>query len=125
MHNDEIIEFYINNKLSCAEIAKIDGRSESTIYKVLIENNIKLRNKSEANKIISDEKLIKLYNLGLSFSQIGKLLHIDSSTIAKRFKMLNFCVRPNDVAKSIRYTNEEFNRFFLNSKFINKILGIL
>ncbi len=121
--NQEIISLYTNEKRSCKDISVMDGRSESYIYKILIDNNIELRNKSEANKLAPDDKLIKLYNLGLSFSQIGILLGIDSSTIAKRFKTLNYPSRSSVLAKSIKYTDKEFRKFFMNHNFIELIRG--
>lgn len=102
----------------------LDGRSESTIYKILIENNVQLRNKSEANKLVPDDKLIKLYNLGLSFSQIGLICTVDPSTVAKRFKTLNYPSRSSTLAKSIKYTNEEFKKFFMNNKFKELVHGV-
>jgi len=122
MLNTDIVCLYKNGK-SCRDISLLDGRSESTIYKILLDNQVLLRNKSEANKIVSDEKLIKLYNLGLSFSQIGQICMIDPSTVAKRFKTLNYTSRSSILAKSIKYTNEEFKRFFMNHNFIELIRG--
>ena len=121
MHNERVINLYTVHKKSIKEISLIDGRSESTIYKVLIDNNVSTRSRSEANKIVPDNVLIKLYNLALSFSQIGRLLEIDPSTISKRFKLLGFDCRSRSVAKSIKYTDEEFNNFFYNEDFMNKL----
>jgi len=120
MQDREIIDLYNGGK-TIRDISLIDGRSESSVYKILLNNKVKLRNKSEANKIVSDNVLIKLYNMALSFSQIGQLLDIDPSTVSKRFKSLGFDPRCRSVAKSIKYTDKEFNTFFLNKEFISKI----
>jgi len=120
----ELIHLYVDKKKSCHEISLLDGRSESTIYKILVSNNITLRNKSEANKLFSDAALIMLYNFGLSFKQIGRLLGIHPTTVSKRFDLLHFPVRSSQVAKSIGYSNEEFRRFFMNRKFKELIYGI-
>lgn len=121
MTDKEIILSYIKDHKTIREISFIDGRSESTIYKILIENDVALRDKSEANKIISDKVLIKLYNLGLSFSQIGTLIGIDPTTVSKRFTSLGFSTRSSCVAKNIKYSDNEFKKYFCNKKFMSKI----
>ncbi len=119
--SDKIVDLYCNRNLSCAAIAKQDGRSESTIYNILRAKNIKCRNRSQANKIFSDQLLIKLYNLGLSCSQIGRLLGIHSSTIAKRFNICQFTMRKRNIANVIKYTEQEFQEFFCNVTFIDQV----
>lgn len=121
MSDNEIIRLYVYDKLPCSKIADLTNKSEATIYKILIQNKTKLRNKSEANKIFSDKILIILYNFGLSIRQIGKLLGIHPTTISKRFNTIHFPVRSSKVAKSIGYTDQEFNHYFYNKGFINKI----
>jgi len=118
-----IIDLYKKGD-TCNDISIKHNLSASTIYKILIENKVELRNKSEANKIVSDKVLIKLYNMGLSYSQIGMLLNINPSTISKRFGLLGFDSRCRSVAKLIKYSDAEFNRFFLNDEFLNKLLLI-
>jgi len=111
-----IIYLYVESKYSCRDIAKIDSRSESTIYFILKNNKIVLRNKSEANKIFSDSMLIFLYNLGLSSPQISQILGIHSTTIIKRFKKINFSLRVRGNARAIGYTRQEFQKYFYNIK---------
>lgn len=112
-----IVSLYLNKKLSCADIALHDGRSESTIYKILLKNKVKLRNKSEANQIFNDAILKFMYNLGLSLSQIAEILGINATTISKRFTLIDFPTRIFCQAKGVGYTKEEFQRFFMNNKF--------
>jgi len=112
-----IIDLYLNKKLSCADIAVEDGRSESTIYKILLKNKVQMRNKSEANQIFDDCLLRFMYNLGLSLSQIAEVLGIDATTISKRFTLIGFPTRIPCQAKGVRYTKEEFKRFFMNDRF--------
>jgi len=119
--SDKIIHLYINKKMSCAEIARLDGRSESTIYNVLKAKHIQLRSRSQANKTFPDRVLIKLYNIGLSCSQIGTLLGVHPSTVIKRFKKCNFPVRNTRMAISIKYSNQEFKKYFYNNKFMSKL----
>lgn len=117
LNNTEIIDLYCRQKLSCADIAAKDGRSESTIYKILLKNKVKLRNKSEANQIFNDAILKFMYNLGLSLSQMAEILGIDATTISKRFTLIGFPTRLTCQAKGVRYTKEEFKRFFMNDRF--------
>jgi len=117
MHDFDIVSLYLNKKLSCADIALKDGRSESTIYKILLKNKVKLRNKSEANQIFDNAILKFMYNLGLSLSQMAEILGIDATTISKRFTLIDFPTRIPCQAKGVRYTKEEFKRFFMNDKF--------
>ena len=117
MNNTDIIDSYINKKLSCANIALQDGRSESTIYKILLKNKVKLRNKSEANQIFDDAILKFMYNLGLSLSQMAEILGIDATTISKRFTLIDFPPRIPCQARGIRYSKEEFKKFYMNDRF--------
>lgn len=119
----EVIQLYTNKKLSCNDIAIKDGRSASTIYKILLKNKVKLRNRSEVNKIFDDCILKFMYNLGLSLSQIAELLGIHPTTISKRFTILDFPTRISCQARGVKYTKEEFKRFFMNDKFKELIQG--
>lgn len=119
--SDKIVDLYCNQKLSCAAIAMQDGRSESTVYNILRAKNIKCRNRSQANKIFSDQLFIKLYNLALSCSQIGRLLGVHPSTIIKRLHSCRFAMRDRHNAKAIRYTEQEFQNLFCNTAFIDQI----
>jgi DNA-binding CsgD family transcriptional regulator len=123
--NTELVRLYVDQKKSCHEIALLDGRSESTIYKILVLNKVALRNKSEANKIFADLVLITLYNLGLSFKQMSRLLGIHPTTISKRFDILHFPVRSSQVAKSIGYSNAEFQKYYCNNRFIDLLKEIV
>ncbi len=118
---DKIVDLYINQSLSCADIARLDGRSESTIYNILKAKKIKCRNRSQANKTFPNQFLIKLYNIGLSCSQIGKLLGLHSSTVIKRFKTCGFPMRDKKMATAIRYSEQEFKKYFYNSEFIQQL----
>lgn len=119
--SDKIIDLYCNDSLSCAAIARLDGRSESTIYNILQAKQIRCRSRSQANKIFSDQLFIKLYNLALSCSQIGRLLGVHPSTVIKRLRKCRFAMRARNNAKIIRYTEQEFQTFFCNTVFRNQI----
>lgn len=111
--------------MSCADIAKLDGRSEATIYKILKKNNQKMRTRSQANKIFPDWVLLRMHNLGLSNSQVAKILGISTSTVTKRFNKLGYPTRSKRVASAIKYSNDEFRKFFYNPTFLSKLETIL
>lgn len=123
MREEIIVDLYLNEKLSCADIALQDGRSESTIYKILLKNKVKLRTRSEANQIFNDAILKFMYNLGLSLSQMAEILGIDATTISKRFTLIDFPTRIPCQAKGVKYTKEEFKKFFMNNRFKELIQG--
>lgn len=120
-HDTKMRLLYIDQMKSCAEIARILCRSETSIYNELKSMGIIMRNRSEANKIFPDFIFIRLYNMGLSASQIGRLLGVHSSTVVKRLGGLGFPLRSRDVAVSIRYTEEEFQRHFMTTEVLGKL----
>lgn len=124
LQEERIVNLYINGRKSCADIAKIDGRSEGTIYNILKRHKANFRDRSEANQTYPDYVLIYLYNLGLSCTQVGKLLGIHPTTIVKRFESISFPLRPKGVAYGIKYSNEEFFKYFYNEIFLNHLLVI-
>lgn len=115
---------YIHGRHSFAEISRMDGRSETTIYHLLKNSGTEIRNRSEANQIFPDLVFIAFYNLGLSCSQIGKLLDVHPTTIIKRLKIIKFPLRSKQVASAIRYSDEEFTRYFENEEFETNLLFV-
>lgn len=124
MTDNRICKLYSEKKMTCAEIARLDGRSESTIWKILNKNGL-LRSRSEAIKIAPDLLFIQLYNLGLSQGQIAMLLDIHQSTVAKRLSACDFPSRPRDVAAKIAYTDEEFKRHFMKPSFRRRLKSLV
>jgi DNA-binding CsgD family transcriptional regulator len=118
------IELYTMGK-SCAEVAQIDGCSETSAYNRLKELGVTMRSRSEANKIFPDSIFISLYNLGLSSSQTGRLLGIDSSTVKKRLRVLMFPLRSRCVASRIRYTEQEFRRYFMVPGVLDQLVKLI
>lgn len=120
--NEQICKAYTEDGLSCRAIARNRNISEATVYYVLKSNGVKLRDKSEANKIFPDRVLINLYNMALSAKQIGIILGIHPTTVTKRLSKLDFPVRSKEMAQRIKYTEEEFRKYFMNQDFIVRIL---
>jgi len=124
LQDQDIIDLYQDKFQSCAAIAIMDGCSETTMYHRLKNLGVKIRDRSEANKIFPDSIFIKLYNLGLSNSQVARLLGVNTSTVTKRLRHIHFPLRIRDVAVAIRYTEEEFRKFFMDSSFVAKLISL-
>lgn len=120
----KVVELYRDGK-SCAEVALEDGCSETTIYNRLKSLGVTMRNRSEANQVLPDFIFISLYNLGLSSSQIGKILGVDSSTVTKRLHTLKFPLRSRVVAFRIRYTDEEFKKYFMTQEVLDNLVELV
>jgi len=116
-----VCDLYIKEYLSCSDISSQLNICQATVYNILKNNNIILRDKSTANKIFSDDLLIKLYNIGLSCSQIGKVLGIHPSTVVKRFQKCDFPLRNKNLSHQIKYSEDEFNKYFMCSSFMDLI----
>jgi len=112
LNNTEVKKEYSFGK-SCAEVAALDGCSETSMYNRMRDLGVTMRSRSEANQLFPNSVFILLYNLGLSTSQIGRLLGVNSSTVTKRLHLLKFPLRSRRVASRIRYTEEEFNQYFM------------
>lgn len=122
--SDMEIERLYSQDFSCSKIARFNRCSETTMYKYMKSIGIQIRSRSIANKIFPDYIFIVLYNIGLSTSQIGKLLGINPSTITKRLHAIDFPLRSRDVACRIRYTDEEFKKYFMEKNFINYLMDV-
>ncbi len=120
----KVMELYSQGK-SCAEVARYDQCSETTMYNRLKLLGITMRSRSKANQIFPDSIFISLYNMGLSTSQIGRLLGVDPSTVTKRLHTLHFPLRSRVVAFRIRYTEEEFKRYFMVPEVLNQLMELV
>jgi transposase-like protein len=99
----------------------MDGCSVTSMYNRLKSLGTTMRSRSNANKLFPDSVFVKLYNVGLSASQVGRILGVDSSTVIKRLHMINFPLRSRRVASQIRYTEEEFRRYFMVPDVLGRI----
>ena len=123
LSDTKVTELYSQGR-SCSEIACLDSCSETSIYNRLKSIGVTMRSRSEANQIFPDFIFIALYNIGLSASQIGRLLGVDPSTVTKRLHTLKFPLRSRNVASRIRYTNEEFKRYFMVSGVLDQLMEL-
>lgn len=124
LNDTEVRKEYSCGK-SCAEVAKLDGCSETSMYNRMIDLEVTMRSRSEANQLFPNSIFILLYNLGLSTSQIGRLLGVDSSTVTKRLHLLRFPLRSRRVASRIRYTEEEFNKHFMVPNILDQLTQLV
>jgi len=120
----QVTSLYLQGS-SCAEIAGLDGCSETAMYNRLQSLGVEMRSRSEANKLFPDPVFVALYNLGLSSSQIGRLLGVDASTVTKRLHTIGFPLRSRRDASRIRYTEEEFKQHFMHKDAIDELMALM
>ncbi|RLC89095.1 MAG: hypothetical protein DRJ03_00635 [Chloroflexi bacterium] len=120
----QVTQLYNQGK-SCADVARLDGCSETAMYNRLKSLGVAIRSRSEANQIFPDSIFISLYNLGLSASQIGRLLGVDPSTVMKRLHTVKFPLRPRGVACRIRYSDKEFRRHFMVPDVLDRLMEMV
>ena len=118
LSNQRVVQLY-HGGLSCGGIARMDGRSESTIRNRLLNAGVVLRSRAEANRKFPTDLAIRLYNLGLNAEQIGELLGVHETTVVKRFQSVGFPMRTHAVATGVSFSPEEFERFFLTDQFLD------
>jgi len=121
----ELRKLYEQDQKSCAEIANICCCSETTVYNRLKAIDVIIRSRSEAHQIFPDIIFVSLYNIGLSTSQIGRLLGVDSSTVTKRLHTLRFPLRSRCVASRIRYTEDEFQKHFMTPGIADRLIKMI
>lgn len=121
---DTTVTVLYDDGKSCADVARLDGCSETAMYNRLIALGINMRSRSEANQIFPNSLFVSLYNVGLSSSQIGRLLGVVPSTVTKRLHTLKFPLRSRDVACRIRYSEKEFRRHFMNTEVLDKLMEL-
>lgn len=121
---DAIVTEMYHQGHSCAYVARSDKCSETSMYNRLKSLGINIRSRSKANKTLPDSLFISLYNIGLSSSQIGRLLGVDSSTVTKRLHTLKFPLRSRGVACRIRYTEKEFQQYFMVPDVLDQLMEL-
>lgn len=95
----DLDSFYIKQGLSTYQIAKLLGFSQATIYKLLVQNKIPLRESGRKRVIIPEKDIRKLY-LEKKFSsrRIAKIYGCAYSTIDRKIKKSNVTIRNRAVA---------------------------
>jgi len=88
---DQILKLYNGGK-SPREIGEVIGRNRSLIRKLLIENNIKLRENGYF-KNQNKNQIIKLYNDGKNISEISRTLNCSGTEIKNILKEKNIIIR--------------------------------
>lgn len=103
----EIIAMYNSNILP-KDIAKTDGRSMATIYRILHKNDINVEDKRMISKNIV-EQIKHLYAKGFSSREVALLVGVSSGNIRKILKKENlnrngiesFGIKEEDIKKAI------------------------
>jgi transposase len=112
----ELIELYVDEKMSGAEIGKIYNINSSTVLSYLNKHNIPKRTSSETTLIKSGSKgkiptkneLFNLYNnQGLSCAQIAKKYNIHGSTIENYLKRYDIKSRNVKESRSLTLQNRD------------------
>lgn len=85
---ENIIDLYVNQKVSIKEIAKKYNVSTTTICNRLTENNISVESNKKTSEYIKENisEIIKLYEQGVSQRKIAKLYNVDKTVIGTHLK---------------------------------------
>lgn len=93
LSENELFEYYINKNMTLKDISNISGYAESTIATHLNKYKIKKRDYglfgSKREKLIDDKLLIKLFDSGKTYKEIGLELGLDRNTVARKLKKIN------------------------------------
>ncbi len=117
---------YLYNNVSIKEIAEQYKVSRSTIENILKDCNV-ITNRRKSIKIIEDnsQRIIDMYNNGISIKTIAKYFEVDKKTISNHLKNNNVVIQNNQhLGKDCYKINENF---FDNFSTPNQayILGLL
>lgn len=88
---EEIIQLY-NNGIGSVKIGKMYGVNQTTIIRLLHENGIKTyKSKIKATIKLNEikDELIKMYNSGYTYVELGNHFKVDSRTIGRWLTRLN------------------------------------
>ena len=106
-----IVQLYVAGN-SASWIAQRDGRSSMTIYKRLKANGVTRRSRAESNRRMDLTKAGKLYSMGLSTPQIGRVMGIHPTTVLKGLQASGFPMRTAVTGAEVAYSDEEVDRWF-------------
>ena len=119
---EQLIELYVNQKLTTYKIAEMFDCSPECIQTKLKRQDIKVRTRSEAGKVsyfkgemqsqyvrIARQDLYNLYIIDrMTTYQIGDMYNCSDVTIQKRLKKFGIKVRPSkDNFKNMKFTGED------------------
>jgi predicted transcriptional regulator with HTH domain len=82
-----IIRLYVNENKTFNQIAKEIGKDGKYIKKVLVNNNVKLRPSNYKKQVSIDmDKMMELYNKGLTYTDIARVFDTTGTTIKSYLK---------------------------------------
>lgn len=111
---NELVELYLNQKLSISQIAKKLGYGNTFIQKHLVLHNIPRRGSGEHHiKHINVEEIINLYKTGLSAKAISIRFGVSEPTILDRLKNAGIEVKMH-IPKSIINNDDLIKRLYVD-----------
>lgn len=102
--SDEIIDLYVNHKMSVREISNTYNMPKQRVRDTLCINNIEINDQNLSSRITDehDEELVKLYNEGMKKSDIARTIGMSYSKTCRRLRMLGCGIK--DISNA---TNKE------------------
>lgn len=104
---DEIKQ-YLNKGYTQEQLAKVFKTSRPTIGKFLKENNLQTQTSQRRSELkqLDTEKIIKMYQAGISSKKIGKEFNVDPTNIIRLLKKSNVPIRDVSACRQIYNINE-------------------
>jgi len=109
---EELVDLYLNKKMSMDKIALVEGCPYSTVYHYLKRYGIPIRTQKEAKRMISktigkEKEIADLYlNKQLSITEISEIFGISDSVVYRCLFRLNIPRRPISEALKLKYEKE-------------------
>lgn len=109
-HEEEIINLYLNGSLT-KDIAKKFDVSNTTIINILNKHKVKLRLSSSKEKhtLFNINLAIKLFNDGLSYPKIGKIMGYNEKTVFRNLSSVG-------IKRNVAAPAEEIVNYLLSGK---------
>ncbi|KLV28952.1 hypothetical protein [Priestia megaterium] len=116
LNKEELIELYVNQKLSAKTVATICKCSESTVRTYFKKYNIHIRSLAEARKntferelgfTLTAEMIMRKINEGMFVYQVAELLRVNESTITKVLRKAGINLKHDKNHKNLVYTKRK------------------
>ena len=128
---EELIELYINQKLSADKIRKMYKCSPNTVARLLKEYNIPIRSLKEARKntferevgfILTAEIIMEKINEGMFVYQVAELFGVNESTISHTLNKAGIHLNQDENYKNYMYKNSSRPQLNKNSPVYKRIV---
>lgn len=125
---DEIINLYINKKMSTTQVASEIGISSTGVSKVIKRRGFEVRSISKAKSGVvrgtrfPEEEIIFLYNIGKTSDELAKVFNCSKRSILNILNNNNIVMRkPGHKEDYINPLTEEIKDLYLNGKSIHEV----